>query len=228
MSRRTLSLVIAGLVLVLALWWVAFTPAPPVGAGVAEATIDVPAAIAVHEDATSGPADGNAAVARAKGKRTVDAAERERVLRGIRDALERRASGPREPAREATGERRAAPPGDAEGPGEGVRDRSDGELGDLVQAVNDDLLPLAEECYEEALAEHPDLRGMADLEISILGDEDLGGIVESLELGEGNEIDDPGFSECLRETLLSTIFPAPADGGQRDVRLTLRFEPPEG
>lgn len=33
--------------------------------------------------------------------------------------------------------------------------------------------------------------------------------------------------ECMRETLLSTLFPAPDDSGSTGVELSLRFAPEE-
>ena len=89
------------------------------------------------------------------------------------------------------------------------------------------MLPLADECYEQALERTPGLAGGLDLQFEIIGDQDVGGLIETVTLLESSEIRDAEMVECIRETLLSTIFPAPDDSGSTGVELTLRFSPDE-
>jgi hypothetical protein len=220
--RRALTVVLAILVLALGAWWLARGPEPSSSPEPGPTA----AAPAVEEAARSGfiapsgpPAwDG---VERVAHKTVVDAAERERVLQGIRDALDRRARADAEPRDEAGPSPDPAPPD----PTGGIRDRSGGELAAFVGTIDDDFMPLADECYEQARETAPDLRGMLDLHLAIIADEEIGGLVESIELGHENEIAHPGFTECIRETMLSTIFPPPDGSGRAAMRLTMRFSP---
>jgi hypothetical protein len=163
-------------------------------------------------------------VERVRSKRRVDEAERRAYRREIAQRLverhrQRRQVSSADDRSDDDDERRSAP-------GQ-IRDRTDGELEDFVATVNDDFMPLAEECYEHALEDAPDLAGMLDMNVSVIADEEIGGLVESAELGAQNEIAHPGMTECIRETMLSTIFPPPDESGRAEVRLTLRFSPDE-
>ena len=170
-------------------------------------------------------------VGRVAQKRRVTKAEREAFRRRIAEGVARRKA-QRERGEPAKDEPAEAPEDDGEGededegePSEGIKDRTDGKFGSLVGAINEDFLPLAQECYEQALETDPELRGMLDMNFDIIADEEIGGIVDAVELGEENEIANAGMHECIRETMLSTIFPPPPDSGSTGVRLTLRFEP---
>ena len=152
------------------------------------------------------------------------ASERARLLEEIREGL----GEPRlaEPAAQQDPSRPATPTESA--PGQSIRDRTGGELAAFTKALQADFMPLASECYERAREEDPDLQGMLDIEMEIIADEEVGGLVETLAYGEGNELDDPELSECIRETMFSTIFPSPDGSGRRGVRLTLVMSPDEG
>ena len=163
-------------------------------------------------------------------KRQVDRKQREAYLRRIADSVEkRRAAGSKdEPndrgdAKDPT-TRDQGRQDDPGGPG-AIKDKSNGELDGLLTAVNEDLLPLAHECYQAAVERDPTVAGMIDINLEVVGDEDVGGIVESFELGEDNEIQDEQMIECIRETTLSTVFPAPEGTGRQGARLTLGFGP---
>lgn len=158
-------------------------------------------------------------------KRKVDDAERERYRRAIRDAIAQRDTRAAPSPRPASDE----PPVEDQGGqgGDGLKDRSGGKLAGLLKDLQDDVMPLADECYAQALERDPSIAGGLGLQFAIIGDEDVGGLVESVELEDGSDIQDPEMLECMRETLLSTIFPAPDDSGETGVRLTLEFSPDE-
>ncbi|MBL4683548.1 MAG: hypothetical protein JKY37_03075 [Nannocystaceae bacterium] len=172
-----------------------------------------------HSSGEVSPPDSNAKVTK---KRRVSKAERkavrERIVSGIkahREAAERTAA--------------HAPP-DTPEPGYkkgDIKDKSGGNLSGFIATINEDFMPLADECYQQALEADPALRGMLDVNFEILADEDVAGMVDAIELGEENEIHDAGMLECIRETMLSTIFPSPGHTGHDAVRLTLRFSPEE-
>lgn len=162
----------------------------------------------------------------AAAKRRVSKQEREALRRRIVNGLAARDAAPEKPSSSAPAidnptEDEAA---DRQ-PGEGIKDRTGGELKKFSAAINDDFIPLAQECYEQALEVDPSLRGMLDMNFGIIADEDIGGLVDTVELGGENELNNPQMTECVRETMLSTIFPSPDESGTRGIRLTISFEP---
>ena len=51
------------------------------------------------------------------------------------------------------------------------------------------------------------------LELSIVGNDDLGGVVETVEVDEeSTTLDDEEFVTCVRESMYTTMFDAPPDG----------------
>lgn len=103
-------------------------------------------------------------------------------------------------------------------------DRS-GNHGYLMKVMNEELIPLVDECYELARAGKPELAGMMVLDVQILGDEDLGGVVDSVAPANINEVDDPTMNECVRESLLSITLPAPPSGGRDAIWLSVPLGP---
>jgi hypothetical protein len=91
--------------------------------------------------------------------------------------------------------------------------------------IRSDFVPLASQCYESLLATQPTARGKAVFSFTIVGDEDVGGIVEAAELIEGTTLTDPEFATCIRESLLSVTFAPPARGGWVTVTYPLDFSP---
>ena len=181
--------------------------------GVPEASVER----AAPQTRTKDP--GGHEVEKATTKKTkITVRERERYRRAIRQSIAERSA--------PDGVRAPGAPS-AAGAGEGLKDRSGGQLSGLMKDLQEDLMPLADECYAQALERDPKLAGGLGLQFAIIGDEDIGGLVESVELEDDSDIQDPEMIECMRETLLSTIFPAPDDSGSTDVRLTLRFSPDE-
>lgn len=103
-------------------------------------------------------------------------------------------------------------------------DRS-GDHGYLLKVMNEELMPLVDECYELARAGRPELAGMLVLDVEILGEEEIGGVVEEVAPGTNNELSDPTLNECVRESLYSTTLPAPPRGGRDAISLSLRLSP---
>jgi hypothetical protein len=95
----------------------------------------------------------------------------------------------------------------------------------IREVVREDLVPLAQECYNDALHRVPDLGGTMTLEFAIMGDETVGGVVDHVELGEGTTIVDLEMSECIRESMLSVAFDPPEGGGVVEVTYPIIFEP---
>ena len=66
--------------------------------------------------------------------------------------------------------------------------------------------------------------------ISIVGDEDIGGVVDEVALGEDSEIKHPELLECLRESMYSVTFEPPEGYGTVRVTYPIVFAqaPPDG
>lgn len=206
------------------LWWVLGREEPKAAEGRAETP---KAEVADVAKGSKAPASSDDVVKRkpVTKKRRLDEAEREVVRKQILEGIREHQSRPRESERSVPDR-----PDDAEAePGGtgGIKDRSDGQLANLIGTINDDLMPLADECYEQARETDPELTGMLDINFQVIADEDIGGLVDAVDLGRENEIENEALVECVRETILSTIFPSPNETGEQGVRLTLRFTPDE-
>jgi len=108
----------------------------------------------------------------------------------------------------------------------GLNDRT-GNHAHLVEVMNQDLMPLVDECYALALEDQPDLSGLLVMDVESIGEEEIGGVVESIQPGQGNELAQPGLVECVRESILSTTLPPPPQGGRDAFSLSLRLSPDE-
>lgn len=95
----------------------------------------------------------------------------------------------------------------------------------LTEVMNDDLMPLADECIMLARETEPELAGMLVLDFEILADEDIGGVVESVAPGQGNEVPNAELIECMRESILATTLPRPEQGGRDAISISLRLSP---
>ena len=94
---------------------------------------------------------------------------------------------------------------------------------DYIQArIHEDFLPMAKDCYETALKRDGGLGGKMVFQFAIVGDESVGGIVESAELDPTSTLDEAELVTCMRESLLSVTFPPPPKGGR--VTVTYPFE----
>ncbi len=85
----------------------------------------------------------------------------------------------------------------------------------IRDVIREDMLPLASKCYEELLSRKPDAGGRVEMVFKIVGDDQLGGIVEEADVdgGVAGALGDPMMETCIRESLLSLAFrPPPSDG----------------
>jgi hypothetical protein len=102
----------------------------------------------------------------------------------------------------------------------------------LRQRVREDLIPLAQECYESALEDDEALAGRLTFSFRIVGEPDVGGIVEQAEPTVDSEIQHLELIECMRESMMSMSFDPPENGGTVEVTYPFEFSPegppPEG
>ena len=221
MRRSALGLAVLVVVGAL-LWWLLGREEPKAADGRAEAPR---AEVADASKGSKAPASSDEVVRPkpATKKRRLDEAEREAVRKKILEGIREHQSRPTKPESSPAPDRPDEP--EHAGGSGGIKDRSDGKLSNLIGTINEDLMPLADECYEQARETDPDLTGMLDLDFQVIADEDIGGLVDAVDLGQENEIENQDLVECVRETILSTIFPSPNETGEQGVRLTIRFTP---
>jgi len=76
--------------------------------------------------------------------------------------------------------------------------------------------------------DHP-LDGALVMHLHVVGDENVGGIVESTAIEDGGTIADRGVLDCLQNSMASLTMPAPASGGSFDLDVPMRFleHPPD-
>ncbi|MBX3258306.1 MAG: AgmX/PglI C-terminal domain-containing protein [Labilithrix sp.] len=85
----------------------------------------------------------------------------------------------------------------------------------VQSVIREDMVPMTRGCYEELLTRRPDAGGRIEMVFKIVGDDQLGGIIEEAELdgGVAGAFGDPEMETCIRESLLSLAFrPPPKDG----------------
>lgn len=94
-------------------------------------------------------------------------------------------------------------------------------------AIREQLVPVAVDCYNSVLQDDIRAGGRLILEFTIVGAEDVGGVVERSEIGEDSDFDSPFLRECLRESMMTVTFDPPPGDGAIEVSYPLNFEPPE-
>ena len=95
----------------------------------------------------------------------------------------------------------------------------------LVERLNQDFMPLASECIEQAHARTPRLEGMLAIGLETIADEELGAVVEVADPAPTNDVLDPSLLECLRESAFSLTLPPPLTSGREKLEITLPIEP---
>jgi hypothetical protein len=153
----------------------------------------------------------------------IASAHAERVLaRAKRDALHAQIVDAQRSA-PAAAPAQARPTEEPARPGE-LKNRIGGH-DELVAHLNQDFMPLARACVEQAQQRSPSLRGMLTLQVETLADEQLGALVERAEVPAESEVQDRELAECIRDNALTLTFPPPLRSGPDKFQLTLLIEP---
>jgi hypothetical protein len=105
----------------------------------------------------------------------------------------------------------------------GMKDRT-GKMGPEVKALNQQLLPLVDQCFDQAKERGVRGRGMLALEVKFAGAEGIGRIIESVEPAESNAIGDPELIDCVRQSAFTVDLPPPTASGASEAMLTIPFE----
>ncbi|PRP91123.1 hypothetical protein ENSA5_58600 [Enhygromyxa salina] len=96
----------------------------------------------------------------------------------------------------------------------------------LRERVQEDLLPPMVDCYNTALSADPQLSGTLALQFAVIGDPEIGGLVEYAEVvSEESTLISEFMSECVRESTLAMTFEAPPEGGRFELNYPIVFEP---
>jgi hypothetical protein len=92
--------------------------------------------------------------------------------------------------------------------------------------IKEHFIPLADSCYRSLLEQRPTAAGKVHFFFSIVGDETIGGVVESVSLeDERTTMDEPDFLNCVRESMLSVQFDPPPKYGRATIGFDLEFAP---
>lgn len=167
-------------------------PAPPPTA-VAEAQTEAPAHASTWE---SSPAH-----AEARRLRDLKRAE-------ILAALRKRQEAPEPAPRRAAAPAASAAAADPDEPPHGHYEASY-----IQQHFREDMFPLMKQCYESTLKRRPTLGGRLVLKFAIVGDAQVGGIVEDAHFADESDLKDDEMQTCVRESLMTLTFDKPPTGG---------------
>ncbi len=85
----------------------------------------------------------------------------------------------------------------------------------IRQVFRDDMFPIMKECYASALKRQPKLAGKLVMKFAIVGDPQVGGVVEDAEFAPESDLQDDEMQTCVRESLSALTFDKPPEGGGR-------------
>jgi hypothetical protein len=87
-----------------------------------------------------------------------------------------------------------------------------------------EVAPLLAECFEEAL---PRLHVHGTKVVAVMqvsGEPDVGTLIDSVELSaDDHGLDDPGFRECMHETMMAVALPPMPEGGALEIHYPFVF-----
>jgi hypothetical protein len=95
----------------------------------------------------------------------------------------------------------------------------------IQEHVRSEFFGPAAQCYAEAQERLPNPRGQVVFWFTIVGDEKVGGVVESVDVLDESTLRDPQMIECMRQSFLSVTFPPPKEGGYVTVKYPIAFAP---
>jgi hypothetical protein len=217
------------LVLCIALW--AFWPRSESNHP-AQAAATPSATTALAPANPSGPAEsartpsslpGASAAGRPSAKRRPSAEQqqlRARVVQSLRQREGR--GGTPATAASATGGSSSGEPDHV--PGEGTMKDKTGLMGDEVKVVNRELMPMVDQCIDEAHERDPRLHGMLALGVKLASAEGVGSIFETVEPTATNEVLDPEMIDCIRQSAFTISLPMPKANSLHEAELTIPID----
>ncbi|HEX4336846.1 MAG TPA: AgmX/PglI C-terminal domain-containing protein [Polyangiaceae bacterium] len=95
----------------------------------------------------------------------------------------------------------------------GSGNQADEALGHYIKdVVRKQFSPLLGSCYEDLLRRHPGQAGKVILDVNVVGDPSVGGVVDTVKFAKGSTLDDTEFATCVEQSMLSVAFAAPPKG----------------
>lgn len=95
----------------------------------------------------------------------------------------------------------------------------------IQSVVRAELIPMVSKCYEELLVRSPRAAGKVTLSYTILGEAEVGGVVDDVEVETEKGLEDEKLHTCVRESMASIAFRPPADGGKVTVVYPIELAP---
>jgi hypothetical protein len=132
---------------------------------------------------------------------------RDAMRADILDALRKRDAGAKVAASPASRPAAAAPPAKDDAPPGRY------EPAYIQEIFHRDMFPFLRGCYGDALRRRPTLAGRLVLSFSIVGDPQVGGIVEDADFADESDLKDSEMETCVRESLMTITFDKPPSGG---------------
>lgn len=105
-----------------------------------------------------------------------------------------------------------------------LRDRIGGRES-LAKRLNQEFMPLADECIELAQRDAPELAGMLVIGLETAADRELGAVVEDVTVPASNQVTNPELLTCIRETALSLRLPPPPTSGREKFEISVPIRP---
>jgi hypothetical protein len=93
----------------------------------------------------------------------------------------------------------------------------------IQERIRNDFVPMAKGCYQDLLRRKPEAEGDVVVGFEILGDESVGGVVNSAEIRSESTLRDESLETCLRESFLSLYFDPPPGGAVATIRFPFHF-----
>lgn len=112
---------------------------------------------------------------------------------------------------------------------EGEGNQADKPLRKYIKKVfREQFAPMAGSCYDELLERDPEAAGSITIELTLSGAASVGGVVESVEIGEGATLTDESLITCIRESSYALVLDAPPeDNRSMTVKYPFSLSPEE-
>jgi hypothetical protein len=200
-----------------AIWWFLGPVEPVVDTRAAAPSPEQPAAMN-HEPTTQSlvartPSSAGPSSRDAQRRRILDVKRQQ-----IREALAARDADPAQPAKDPSAPSKA----NVGGP----------MSKEHIRTVVRELIPVIRDCYNTELEDDEEFSARVVTQFTILGDEDIGGVVddasidvENSEFSNEDPVAQARFSECIYESMYTMEFDPPEGGGRVQVTYPFSFAP---
>ncbi len=164
-----------------------------------------------HVETAVGPATPSS------GLRRIDPVEHAKLLEAIRTVESAKHAAPAASAPAATGGGGGTAPSSEQ--------TDDGDLDrDYIRQSVRELTPALTDCYSEGLTRNPKLEGEVEVDFTIEGEPDIGGVVSDSTINpEHSTLDDEVVRDCIAQTMYSLEIDPPKNGGKVSVHYPFAF-----